>query len=96
MTDREMNGAIAKACGKEYHKPTEEEIKSGSYYQYEPEFLNDLNACAEMENHIPWEKTGQWIANLEQAMGTIFLRHVICAPARPRCIAFLKTMGLWK
>lgn len=44
MTDIEINSAIAESIGQRYHKPTEAEIKSGSYYQYEPKFCNDLNA----------------------------------------------------
>lgn len=46
MTDQEINAGIAEFLGRKYHKPTREEIESGSYYQYEPDYCNDLNAMA--------------------------------------------------
>lgn len=33
-----INIECAKLDGREYHKPTDEEVASGSYYQWEPEF----------------------------------------------------------
>lgn len=47
MTPEEINRAISESLGKRYHKPTHEEIASGSYYQYEPDYFNDLNAIRE-------------------------------------------------
>ena len=35
--------------GLKYHKPTDEELKSGSYIQYEPDYYNDLNLMHEAE-----------------------------------------------
>lgn len=43
MTPEAQNVSIAKWCGMVYHKPTEEEVASGSYYQYEPDYRRDLN-----------------------------------------------------
>lgn len=52
MTNQEINKAIAEACGERYHKPTEEEVASGSYYQYEPDYCTDLNAMFEVEKTL--------------------------------------------
>ena len=53
MTPEQVNETIAQLCGGlPYHKPTPEEIASGSYYQYQPNYFGDLNACHEMENMI--------------------------------------------
>lgn len=47
MIFEEQNRAIADAIGVKFHHPTEEELKSGSYYQYEPDYVHDLNAMRE-------------------------------------------------
>lgn len=44
MSDEELLIEVAKLDGKEYHKPTEEEVKRGSYYQYEPDYLTSRDA----------------------------------------------------
>ena len=43
-TDQQLIETIAKWCGTPFHKPTEQEIASGSYYQYEPNYLTTLDA----------------------------------------------------
>ncbi len=43
MTATAINQAITEACGQHYHKPADEEIKRGSYYQFEPDYCGDLN-----------------------------------------------------
>ncbi len=52
MTDQEINIAIAESVGHTYHKPTPEETDSGSYYQYEPDYCNDLNSIHEVEKTL--------------------------------------------
>lgn len=44
MNDQEINEVIAKILGLQYHKPTKKEIKTGSYYQFEPRYTTDLNS----------------------------------------------------
>lgn len=63
MTKQEQNIAICKAIGRTYHKPTEAELASGSYHQYEPNFCNDLSGigyatskCAERDGFIFQER----------------------------------------
>ncbi len=97
MTPQEQNEAIAGACGKEYHKPTPEEIASGSYYQYEPNYVGDLNAMHEAENtlpcggeHSPYER---YVNLLREPCGDY---GATSATAAQRAEAFLKVKGLWK
>lgn len=52
MTDNEINVAICETTGKVYHRPTEEEKRSGSYCQYEPDFTKDLNAIHSAVNSL--------------------------------------------
>ncbi len=37
--------AVEAATGLIHHQPTPEEVYTGSYYQYWPNYLYDLNAC---------------------------------------------------
>lgn len=102
MSPEEINISISSACGREYHKPTEKEKKSGSYYQYEPDYFRCLNLCHLMEKtlsdinsysywniHLPYvceAKDGEWIS----------LQGVGSASSSQRCEAFLRTIGKWK
>jgi hypothetical protein len=47
-TETELNVAIADKLGRKWHRPTEEEFKSGSYYQYAPDYFRDANTRGEM------------------------------------------------
>lgn len=51
MTDNEINVAITETLGQTYHRPTEEEKRTGSYYQYEPDYCHDLNAMHAAEEN---------------------------------------------
>ena len=44
MTDAEITIAVAELAGVKYHKPTGAELMSGSYHQYEPDYLNSRDA----------------------------------------------------
>lgn len=107
MTEQEQNEAIAKAISRKYHKPTEAEVASGSYYQYEPEFTRDLNACAEMEKVLVgtnrWQQYMQRLSEKICADADEPLNYdietqwgMIHASAPQRCEAFLRTLGLWQ
>lgn len=47
MKPEDQNIAICEALGRKWHKPTEDEINSGSYYSYYPDFTRDLNSMHE-------------------------------------------------
>lgn len=57
MTTDTQNIAICEAIGRlKWHRPTPEEIATGSYYQYEPDFTRDLNAMHEAEKVLTEEQ----------------------------------------
>lgn len=49
MNREEKNIAIAKICGNPYHRPSDQELRDGSYYQFEPDYFTDLNAVSGAE-----------------------------------------------
>jgi hypothetical protein len=106
MTPEAQNRAICEALGKQqYHKPTPEEIASGSYYQYAPDFTNDLNAMHEAEKVLGRDQIHKFLDELEHIVveeqkfsPTVSWLNWLCihSPASIRPEAFLKTLGLWK
>lgn len=48
----EINKAICEGLGRTYHLPTDEEMRSGSYYQYAPNYCGDLNEVAQVEKSL--------------------------------------------
>ena len=104
MTDQEINIAIAETCGKKYHKPTEEEIKSGSYYQYQPDYCHNLNAMHEAESRIEsreWRDYYEALAkackvDTEPQTSLTRIMLIACAPSAKRAEAFLRVKGLWQ
>ena len=92
MTDQEINEAIAEACGQRYHKPTEDEVKSGSYYQYEPDFCRSLDLMHVAESILLPEQQETFSGHLLDRLH-FFVAH---ATARQRAEAFLKTIGKWR
>lgn len=111
MSPVEINMAIAEACGKKYHRPTAEEIASGSYYQYEPNYYGDLNAIHEAEGfYLKHCKTvdqeSLWLDMLAVVCGwekagnpkeALYQSHLNCvrATAAQRAEALLRTIGKW-
>lgn len=89
---KELNEKIAALLGRHYHKPTEDEIKLGSYYQYEPDYCNDLNAMHEIEKLIPENQSEVYWQHLldlcNASPGTLIER----ATALQRAEAFVKVM----
>jgi hypothetical protein len=102
MTPEAQRIAIAEACGKVYHKPTEEEKKRGSYYQYEPDYLNDLNAMHEAEKVLTRSQLEHYFDNLtncvflSQSRGERKTTWTFMSTAAQRAEAFLRTLGKWK
>jgi len=52
MTPEEQRIALAEWNGTPYHKPTEVELASGSYYQYEPDYTRDLDSVHALESKL--------------------------------------------
>jgi len=55
------------------------------------EYLEDLNACHDMEKLIPSDRTGRWMAHLCDASKDA-REHTAKACAKSRCQAFVLTM----
>lgn len=96
MSDDEILIEVAKLDGKEYHKPTEEEVKRGSYYQYEPDYLNSRDAIMPVIEKQP-TLTQHYILDILAEM--VYMRHkntclgVLFATPRQLCLALLKATG---
>lgn len=107
MTDTEINIAIAEACGWEREKfispldnRTELELwktKKGRRLitkAVTPNYCHDLNAMHEVERELICN-----IADYEDELSDICHGsniNMICATARQRAEAFLRTIGKWK
>jgi hypothetical protein len=102
MNPEDQNKAICQAIEKEYHKPTEAELASGSYYQYEPDFTTDLNLMAQVESTLKtYDQIREYCSHLEKIVcrvhSGLFLHPwvEIRASAAQKSEAFLRTLGLW-
>lgn len=117
MTDEQMRIAIAEACGwseiDRYigQEKMPEGLLKGQNPKYKggkkeelPDYLNDLNACAEFEKTLnAAEQDAYWcqIVNLcneaareQKKFELVGIFYQITATARQRCIACLKTKGM--
>lgn len=105
MTDQAIRIAVAEACGW-----TDVAVFSdGSVNGYHgnrvghkrevPNYLFDLNACADMEATLsPAEEAGYFL-ELQKLIVPPYLKHFapcIRATARQKCEAFLRAKWLWK
>ncbi len=91
MTPEEINIAIAMACGKTYHKPTEEEIASGSYYQYQPNYYCSLDEMHQAEKMLKLEQHPKYFCELQALNDWEWM-----ATSAQRAEAFLRTLNLWR
>lgn len=102
MTNEQQNIAIAEWCGREYHKPTEQEKKSGSYYQYEPDYLNDLNAMQSAIEKLDEKQRFRFVEILEEVQKPLntepwhWVWNLATAKCEPLAEALLKTIGKWQ
>lgn len=111
MTPEQQRIAIAKACGftdimlpMGFHQQMSDEksTQCGGKWRFEiPDYLNDLNACHEMEKMLT---DRQWV-QYEEEIRTVVLGGIrlvsqwtkadIHATAAQKSKAFLQTLGLW-
>lgn len=98
MTNEEQNIAVAEFMRVKWHKPTDAEKASGSYYQYEPDYGKDLNAMheAELKLNEKEEWPGSYILNLSLVIDSDFDFRLLTATASQRREALLRTIGKWK
>ena len=111
MSPEKQRVAIATACGWKYQDirlgdDTQDPPPHSSAWhfngkftlQYPPDYLNDLNACHEMEQvlthdqHIDYM---EWLGLCSDDYGHKVWAYVHATSAE-RCKAFLRTLGLWE
>ena len=98
MKIEKQQRAIERICGWEA-------MPEGHYHpdnpigQTKPDYLNDLNACHEMEKVLTEKGVNEWWSYVAfinrhnpRPFGTETAVH---ATAAQRCEAFLRTLGLW-
>ena len=90
MTPEKQRIAIATACGW-----TDTQIIDGKYGQTDvPDYLNDLNACHEMEKTLRPITAARYHQLIQTRLKSCDL--AIGATSSLRCEAFLRTLGLWE
>jgi hypothetical protein len=87
MTDKQINAAIAEACGK---VPT----IYGEWYPPVPEYCTDLNAMHVAESVLTIIEQDEYWNFLWDVTGSKF--ELCHATARQRAEAFLRTLGKWE
>jgi hypothetical protein len=109
MTKEQINIAIAEACGWTGFNPDNipdclqytARSPSGKWGLI-PDYLNDLNAMHEAENHLPSDKKEDyWYQLYENCRRSVFSRvednyKMLHAAAAQRAEAFLKTINKWE
>jgi len=108
MSPNEQRIAIAEACGwtnireREFGRGLVGEHPTIKTHAGIDDYLNDLNACHEMEKHLGQLRSGIYSCELRKIISKFnseppyvnsFEWH---ATAAQRCEAFLKTLGLWR
>ena len=98
MTDEQQRVAIAEACGWSEVSQAVNTDWMGKhpvgYITGLPDYLNDLNACHEMEKVLTDEQLPTYYLELARACSTG--RALLSATARQRSEAFLRTTGAWE
>lgn len=114
MNPKQQRTAIAKACGWKFDAfNSKGDAKlalnwttlEGKLKNECPDYLNDLNAMHEAENHIPAADMDGYYDYLAEAAGYKYsggddrnthLFYCVSATAAQRAEAFLRTIGKWK
>ena len=108
MNNKQINIAIAEACGWKYEKNETHAPDGAFWWSKKPEFpdyCNDLNAMHEAEKVFTYEEAQQFEGelcgicgseNLHKEYPLPFEFSVAHATASQRAEAFLKTIGKWE
>ena len=96
MTDEQINAAIHKALGNPKACPRCDCDECA--YNKGLNYCNDLNAMAEAEKHISQDIWNVYINQLAKVTGAEESTDpsFLCAPARQRAEAFLRTLDKWE
>lgn len=96
MTDKQINAAIAEACG--WIEGVERHVQNLLLIKAPPDYCVDLNAMHEAEKTIfPYYAT-VYSNKLARVTGAEMSDDTdyFCATARQRAEAFLRTLGKWE
>lgn len=94
MTDKQINAAIAEACGWG-QKPVVNTDRGRIWVTNCPNYCADLNAMHDAEKELDSGELfrGYYLALYDITKST---RMPVCATARQRAEAFLRTIGKWE
>lgn len=94
MTNEQINIAIAEACGWKGNL-IDRDMEGNLWPRDIPSYCNDLNAMHEAEKMINTDELFEeyYLALYDATLSTIW---PVCATARQRAEAFLRTLGKWK
>lgn len=108
VTPESQRIAIATACGwKRSTNYCSDGTQVGHYWLSKdgesnndiPDYLSDLNACAEFEKTLTGSQRNDYYSALYDMQTSRFVSdvmfHAMCATAPQRCEAFLRTLSLW-
>ncbi len=106
MSDEQINAAIAKVCGWENvcQHPKNPNVWVGKHahrLQEVPDYCGDLNAMHEAEKVLTKDRNS-YLTTLAGLVEVDHLRGLdadwpwVCATARQRAEAFLRTLGKWE
>ena len=97
MSEQEINEAIAEACGRERNPDgcwyPDNGLRVGT--QAIPDYCTDLNAMHEAENVLTDDQFKWYTYWVEKLMPETKYRCYLCATARHRAEAFVRSMGKW-
>lgn len=95
MTNHKINVAIAEACGWTPDNRGLGWLSPHGYYAPEPDYCTDLNAMHEAENVLTDDQFKWYTYWVEKLMPETKYRCYLCATARHRAEAFVRSMGKW-
>jgi|Laugrefa1bdmlbdn_1035148.scaffolds.fasta_scaffold33053_3 hypothetical protein len=97
MSEQEINEAIAEACGRERNPDggwyPDNGLRAGT--QAIPDYCSDLNAMHEAEKVLTDDQFKWYTYWVEKLMPETKYRCYLCATARHRAEAFVRSMGKW-
>lgn len=99
MNDEQINAAIATECEWKVDKRGLGWLSPNGCYAEIPNYTHDLNAMHEAEKtlvrEVEWIKYSGQLAEVTDVEWSDDMDY-ICAPARQRAEAFLRTIGKWE
>lgn len=93
MTNDQINRAIAEACG--WEEGVERYVQNLPLMKAPPDYCTDLNAMHEAEKVLTDDQFKWYTYWVEKLMPETKYRCYLCATARQRAEAFVRSLGKW-